>query len=162
MKKISLKNYIILLLIIVFSIFLTLYVLNIYKQYKNNNNSNEINTVLNEIKYNDLDTILQERDFLVVYTCSNNNKCKVFDNYFNDYIIDNNLDEEIIYLDLNNNRNILTNIYNKYKHPDLMKRIYNYPAILIFSNGKIIDLISTNNDNLSIDIVEHFLKGYFI
>ena len=161
MKKGSLKNYVILGVIIVCTLIAIFYLLNWYKQYKDMKLSNAvISSTIKEVKYDEFDTVLQERDFLIVYMCTaGENKCRKFEEKFGKYINNNNLNEEIIYFNIENRDN-LVNIYNKYKHEDLRKKLGEYPMLFVFSEGKIIDLLSTKNGNLSISKVDDFLDGY--
>ena len=146
MKKGSLKNYIILGIIVLCTLIAVFYLLNWYKQYKDIKLSEAvISSTIKEVKYDELDTVLQERDFLIVYMCtSSENKCRKFEEKFGKYINNNNLNEEIIYFDIENKDN-LVNIYEKYKHEDLRKKLGDYPMLFVFSEGKIIDLLSNKD-----------------
>ena len=161
MKKGSLKNYIILGIIVLCTLIAVFYLLNWYKQYKDIKLSEAvISSTIKEVKYDELDTVLQERDFLIVYMCtSSENKCRKFEEKFGKYINNNNLNEEIIYFDIENKDN-LVNIYEKYKHEDLRKKLGDYPMLFVFSEGKIIDLLSNKDGKLSISKVDDFLDGY--
>lgn len=166
MKKGSLKSYLVLFLIMVGTIILTFYVLNLYKQYNDSKLSVPvISSVLREVNYNDLDNIVKERDFLVVYMCSSSeSKCRNFENKFKDYIVKNNLSDDIVYLNIgysSDENNVLDKIYSEYKHEDLIKKLYNYPSLVVFSGGKIIDLLSPSENITDINsLVEEFLEGY--
>ncbi len=166
MKKGSLKSYIILFFIMTFTILLTIYALNLYKQYNDSKlGTSVISSVLREVNYNDLDNVVRERDFLVVYMCSSSeSKCRNFENKFKDYIVKNNLSDDIVYLNIGYNsdeNHLLTRIYNEYKHEDLIKKLYNYPSIVVFSGGKIIDLLSPSDDITDVNnLVKEFLEGY--
>ncbi len=161
-KKNMLKNYIILFCIMISFIIVTIYILNLYKQYNDEKIKNPVITsVLSEIKYDDLFNISKERDFFIVYMCSNTaSKCRTFENGFKNYIIKNNLEEDIVYFNINNDNNILNKIYNEYKHQDLIKKISDYPVLLVFSDGKIIDLLSSNENGINNDLVIEFIGGY--
>lgn len=165
MKKINNKNYIILTLIIITTILASLYILSWYRQYNDTKLSNSVITeTLTEVKYDNLDSILQERDFLIVYMCTTSESiCRNFEAKFNDYITDNNLNSDIVYLSLGlreDENNYLTKIYNKYKSNHIIKKINKYPTLLIFSEGKIIDILTSDNKTITIGEVEQFLKGY--
>lgn len=165
-KKGSLKNYIILLFIMLLTILIVLYSLNLYKQYNDEKlKTSVISSVLSEIKYDDLTSIVKERDYLIVYMCSTSElKCRSFESKFKDYLVKNNLTTDTVYLSLGYNgdrKEIIYNIYNDYKSDTLIKKISNYPTILIFKEGKIIDLYSPSKDSLStVENAEEFLSGY--
>ena len=165
-KKGSLKNYIILLCIMLFTVICVFYILNLYKQYNDEKlKTSVISSVLSEVKYDDLSSIVKERDFLVVYMCSSSElKCRNFESKFKDYLVKNDLTTDTVYLSLGysgDNDNYISRIYNDYKSDTLMKKLNNYPSILIFSNGEIIDLFSPNKDSSNtITLAKEFLSGY--
>ena len=167
MKEVKTKNYFVLLLIIISTIIISLYLFSWYRQYDNNKiNKPVITDILMEVKYNNLSNILQERDFLVVYMCTTSEKkCRSFESKFKDYITTNNLNDDIVYLNLgfkNDENDYCNKIYNKYKSNDLVKKVNKYPTLLIFKNGKIIDMLSSDDSKLTINEIEQFLKGYEI
>ena len=165
-KKGSLKNYIILLFIMLLTILIVLYSLNLYKQYNDEKlKTSVISSALSEIKYDDLTSIVKERDYLIVYMCSTSElKCRSFESKFKDYLVKNNLTTDTVYLSLGydgDRKETIYNIYNDYKSDTLIKKISNYPTILIFKEGKIIDLYSPSKDSLStLENAEEFLSGY--
>lgn len=167
MKDIKIKNYFVLLLIILATIIVCLYLFSWYKLYDNNKlNDPVITDTLVEVKYNNLDNILRERDFLVVYMCTTNEKvCRSFESKFKKYINNNNLNDEIVYLNLGlkyDENNYINKIYNKYKSDDLVKKANKYPTLLVFKSGKIIDVLSSSDKVITINEIEQFLKGYEI
>ena len=161
MKKGSLKSYAILFIIVGVTLVTVFYLLNWYKQYNDIKLSEAvISNTIKEVKYDGFDTVIKERDLIIVYTCTaSENKCRKFEEKFGKYINKNNLNEEIIYFDIENKDN-LVNIYEKYKHKDLKKKLGDYPMLFVFSEGKIIDLLSTKDGKLSISKVDDFLGGY--
>ena len=163
-KEIKTKNYVILTIIIISTIVISFYLLSWYRQYNNTKNSTPvIAEILPSVKFNELDTILKERDFLILYTCTTKDmECRNFEEKFKSYIIDSDLDN-IVYLNLETDEDkngTLNRIYRKYKHQDLIKRVGTYPTIFIFNNGKIIDLLSSNETSIDIEKVKQFLEGY--
>ncbi len=167
-KQIKIKNYFILLVIVLVTCIIFLYLFSWLKQY------NEvkvgipiISNTLQEVKYDNLSSLVTERDFVIIYTCTTSEKaCRSFENKFIDYIKKENLNDTIIYLNIGYNsdeKNVLSKLYKNYKHNDLIKRLNTYPSIIIFSNSKIVDFISSDegvNNKLTIAMVEQFLKGY--
>lgn len=165
LRSIKPQNYIITLIMIMGTIVLSFYILSWYNQYKETKISTPVITsFLSEVKYNELDTILSERDFLIIYACTSiENKCRSFENKFSSYIKKQDLYNNIVYLNLgykNDNSDMVKMIYNKYKHPSLIKKLYGYPIIFVMNDGKIIDLLSCETEDVSIDKVKEFLEGY--
>lgn len=165
-KEIPAKNYLVLGIIIIITLLACVYLFSWFRQYNNSRvNTPIITSTLREVEYNNLNTVLQERDVLIMYMCTTDQSiCRSFEKKFEKFIKENNLTEEIIYLNLGYNEdenNLLSKVYNQYKSDKLVKKVYEYPTLLIFNEGKIIDVLSSNGkDKLTIDDVDQFLEGY--
>ena len=165
-NEIPVKNYLVLSVIIIVTLLACIYLLSWFRQYNNSKiNTPIITSALREVEYNNLNTVLQERDVLIMYMCTTDESiCRSFEKKFVNYIKENNLNEEIIYLNLGYNKdenNLLNKVYSEYKSDKLVKKVYEYPTLLIFNEGKIIDVLSSNGKNkLTIDDVDLFLDGY--
>lgn len=167
-KQIPIKNYLILGAIIIVTLIFSIYLFAWFKQYNETKISTPIITkALREVDYNNLSTVVKERDVLIVYMCTTSEDiCRNFEKRFVSYIKSHNLTEEIIYLNLGYSKdenNSLDKVYNKYKSDTLVKKMYDYPTLVIFNQGKIVDILSSNKDSeLTIEKVEDFLKDYEI
>ena len=165
-KEIPAKNYIFLGIIIIITIIGVLYICSWYKQYNDTKtNTPIITSALREVKYDNLNTVLTERDVLIMYMCTTDeNICRSFEKKFSEYIKDNNLTEEIVYLNLgysSDENDLLSTVYNTYKSDTLVKKIYEYPTLVIFNQGEIVDVLSSNSKNkITIDQVSEFLESY--
>lgn len=166
-KKLKgIKNYLILGAMIIITFIITIYALSWYKQYNDTKlGVPVISSVLAEVNYDELDNILKERDIVILYMCTSSElKCRNFEVKFKKYIKAENLNSDIIYFNLGDYKDendILDKIYNKYKSEDLLKKLNNYPSILIFNEGELIDLLSpSSNKELSINKVDSFLQDY--
>ncbi len=100
-----------------------------------------------------------------MYMCTTSQDiCRNFEKKFSEYIKDNNLSEEIIYLNLgysNDENNLLNKVYQEYKSDNLVKKVYQYPTLLIFNQGKIVDVLSSSNKHkINIEQVDEFLESY--
>ena len=95
---------------------------------------------------------------------SSETKCRNFESKFKNYIKDQNLSDEIVYLNIGRDEeenNIISRVYYEYKSENLIKKINDYPTLLIFNGGKIVDLLSPTKDSqVSINSVRQFLSGY--
>ena len=166
MKNKTIRNYLILFGIFIITFIICLYAFSWINQYNEVRVGEPIiSDTLKEIKYDNLDGILKENELVPIYMCVTSDKlCRNYEKKFSKFIKENNLTDDILYLNLgyrNIENNILERLYNNYKHEYLIKKITSYPTIVIFNNGKIIDFISVN-DNYDIDIINEFLKGYKI
>ena len=164
-KKIPPKNYLVLGTIVILTLLMCIYAFAWYKQYNDQKvTSPVITSTIRQVEYNDLNTVLKERDVLIVYMCTTSETvCRNFEKKFSNYVKDNNLTEEIIYLNLGYNTDetgLLNKVYEKYKSDRLVKKVHKYPTILIFNQGKIVDILSTKNKKLTIKQVDEFLEGY--
>lgn len=165
-KEIPFKNYVTLGIIIVITLLISMYVFSWYRQYNDNKTTKPVITnTLREVEYNNLDNVLQERDILIMYMCTTSEDiCRNFEDKFSKYIKQNNLTEEIIYLNLGYSKdenNLLMSVYNKYKSKHLVKKVYDYPTLLIFNEGEIVDVLSSNSKNkINIEEVQEFLESY--
>ncbi len=165
-KEIPTQNYIILGVIIIITLLGVIYLCSWYRQYHDNKiNQPVITSVLREVQFNNLDTVLTERDMLIMYMCTTDeNICRSFEKKFSEYIKDNNLTEEIVYLNLgysSDENDLLSTVYNTYKSDTLVKKVYEYPTLVIFNQGEIVDVLSSNSKNkITIDQVSEFLESY--
>lgn len=165
MKNVKPKSYFVLGLIIVATIIVSFYLFSWYKHYNDNKLSNSvISDTLMEVKYDDLDSVLRERDFLIVYMCTTSEKmCRSFEAKFKDYVANNNLNDDIVYLSLgfkNDENDYSVKIYDRYKGINLVKKINKYPTLLVFKSGEIIDILSSSDKVLSLSQIDDFLNGY--
>ena len=153
MKKIPLKNYFIVGFLIIFTIFLTFYLMKKYDSVK----VKEINFV-SEVKENELDSYITERQEVIIYMASSNNKeLDTFNKDLKKYTEDKNLKDLYVYLDL---KNVSSNFYNKFNIKYLKEAdnsVFNIkePTFVIIRNGKMDGYL--NNIN-SIEQVKEFFK----
>lgn len=153
MKKIPLKNYFIVGFLIIFTIFLTFYLMKKYDSVK----VKEINFV-SEVKENELDSYITERQEVIIYMASSNNKeLDTFNKNLKKYTEDKNLKDLYVYLDL---KNVSSNFYNKFNIKYLKEAdnsVFNIkePTFVIIRNGKMDSYL--NNIN-SIEQVKEFFK----
>lgn len=165
-KSIPVKNYVILGIIIIVTLLACMYIFAWCKQYEDNKVTTPVITsTIREVEYNNLDSVLRERDVLIMYMCTTSEGvCRSFEKKFASYIKDNNLTEEIVYLNLGfekDDTGLLNKVYNNYKSDTLVKKMYEYPTIVIFNQGKIVDVLSSNaKDKLNIKQVKEFLESY--
>lgn len=165
-RNIPIKNYFILALIIVITALVVIYSCAWYKQYTETSEVTPIITsTLREVREDNLDIVLKERDVAIMYMCTTNEViCRSFEKSFSEYINDNNLQDDIMYLNLGydtDENNLLERVYDKYKSDDLVKKVHDYPTLVIFKDGKIVDVLSSSAKNkITIKKVEEFLDGY--
>lgn len=153
-KTIPTKNYIIVFILSICTLLLTFYLMNVYN---NSENTHQKTLSISEVRENELKSYITENNEVIIYmSSSNNNQIETFEKNLNNYILDNNLKNEFVYLDLNN---VSENFYNEFyinyvKESNSEKFIIKEPTLVIINNRVIKNYIN-NIDN--IDQVKEFL-----
>lgn len=160
-KKITLKNYLIISLIFVVTIGITLYLCDCYRVY--NESKKEIPVIrgtLSEITSKDLEHYIMENQSAVIYMCTaSNSDCRNYEKDFKKLIIKKNLQEKIIYLNISDvdQEEYIAQINEKYQSKT--KLTTNYPAIILFEEGKITSILQGDKkEKLSITKTKQFIE----
>ena len=151
-KEISFKNYIILAVILIFTILLVVYLFNWQSIYQKNKLQEPIlHKYLMVINYNELDDYLVENKEAIVYvSVLNDEKIRMFENKFKNLIIKNDLNNKVLYLNLTNES---VEINKKY-----LSNLSEVPTLIIFDEGKVVESYSIKDNNYDIKAFEKFLK----
>lgn len=154
-KEIPLKNYILLSIVLIFTIIIVIYLFMWYNAYENNNLKNKIlDKYLMVINYNELEDYIVENKNAIIYTSvSNNAETKTFEKKFKNIIKKNSLNNSILYLDLAKDENIIKKIKEKYN-----KDLSEEPSILIFKDGKLEEIYNIKENNYNIKKLEKYLE----
>lgn len=143
LREIPKKNYIYLLLILLGTILLLIYIYKWYDTYnKNELNTSIMNEYLTVINYNELDNyIIENKDAVIYVSILGDEKINRFERKFKNAILDNNLKNEILYLDLTNeNINLITK---------KLQIDENFPHLVVYTNGIITDTYNIKDNNYS-------------
>ncbi len=165
-NKKSIKNYIILIIIFGLTILLVWYISRWYQVYSDYQKETPVirGTLNYEITGIDFDHYIMENPSSIIYMCtSSDDNCRYFEKDFKKFIVKNNLQDSIIYLNLSNTDidKFITNFNNNYTYK--VKLTKNYPALVEFSDGKITGLIEgEENKKLSITKVSQFIELHHI
>lgn len=151
-KEIPFKNYIILAVILIFTILLVVYLFNWQSIYQKNKLQEPIlDKYLMVINYNELDDYLVENKEAIVYvSVLNDEKIRMFENKFKNIIIKNDLNNKILYLNLTNES---VEINKKY-----LSNLSGVPTLIIFDEGKVVESYSIKDNNYDIKAFERFLE----
>lgn len=151
-KEIPFKNYIILAVILIFTILLVVYLFNWQSIYQKNKLQEPIlDKYLMVINYNELDDYLVENKEAIVYvSVLNDEKIKMFENKFKNLIIKNDLNNKVLYLNLTNES---VEINKKY-----LSNLSEVPTLIIFDEGKVVESYSIKDNNYDIKAFKKFLK----
>lgn len=151
-KKIPIKNYVYLVLILIISIFLVYYMYLWFIEYKKDQNGGStINEIMQIINYNELDSYLVENKDAIIYaTVPNTKNIKKVEKKLEKIIEQNNIINQILYLDVTNNKkkNNTYQILNTYEQ---------IPILLVYKNNNLIDKYQINIDNYDTKEIKEFL-----
>lgn len=153
MKKIPLKNYFILGIILASSIFIVLYINKLYLSTKNNDNI--LNGFIKEIKTQEIDNYIIENPNFIIYLGYKNNDNKSFEKKFKKLVTKYDLQRDIVFIDINQfNDEDFNDFCNKYAGKLLNKD----SSLIIIDNQKVIDVFDITKENSDIELVKMFLK----
>ena len=131
---------------------------NVYKEYKNQ--IPVIRGVLSEISYDELDHYIVDNSNIMLYICtSNSDNCRSFEKKLKKYVNRHELNNKIVYLNLTNVDQIsfLDEFNSKYNLKN--KLTSNYPAFILFRDGKCVSLLQDNSKRtLTISKLDNFIE----
>ena len=163
-KSIPLKNYIIVVVIVLLVVLGSLYACSWYKTIKEYNlNKSVITDTVNKIELETLESyIVDNSNFIMYLSDSSDESIKSFEKKFKRYIKNNSLNSEILYLDIKDydNELVVETLLN-YKS-ETLKNLKNipFPNLLIFENGKIEDILYLRKSSINRkDVVDFIEKG---
>lgn len=153
MKRIPLKNYFILGIILVSSIFIVLYINKLYLSTKNNDNI--LNGFIKEIKTQEIDNYIIENPNFIIYLGYKNNDNKSFEKKFKKLVTKYDLQKDIVFIDISQfNDETFNNFCKKYADKLLKKD----SSLIIVDNQKVIDALDITKGNNDIELVKMFFK----
>ncbi len=153
MKRIPLKNYFILGIILVSSIFIVLYINKLYLSTKNNDNI--LNGFIKEIKTQEIDNYIIENPNFIIYLGYKNNDNKSFEKKFKKLVTKYDLQKDIVFIDISQfNDETFNNFCKKYADKLLKKD----SSLIIVDNQKVIDVLDITKGNNDIELVKMFFK----
>ena len=153
MKRIPLKNYFILGIILVSSIFIVLYINKLYLSTKNNDNI--LNGFIKEIKIQEIDNYIIENPNFIIYLGYKNNDNKSFEKKFKKLVTKYDLQKDIVFIDISQfNDETFNKFYKKYADKLLEKD----SSLIIVDNQKVIDVLNITKGNNDIELVKMFFK----
>ena len=164
MRKVPMKNYVIFFLLAVLTIVV---VFTIRKTYLNKidfeKSTNVTLNFLSSINEKELSTYLVEnRDIILYLSSSSDDSINQFENEFRDYILNNHLSQDILYL---NTKNVSKSFFKNFKKnyfADNLKssniEVINQPNLYLIENGKVTSVMYKNKQDINIKDVENFIE----
>lgn len=159
-RKVPIKNYVILIVLFTFTIVLILYLCNLYQVYDEHQKETPIiRDILSEITSDELDHYVMENPTTIIYMCTAENPiCRNYEKDFKKLIQKENLQENIVYLNLSNvdQNDFITNFNTKYPYKVLLSS--EYPALVILEDGKVSQLLQgSSEERLTITKTKQFI-----
>lgn len=155
MRKIPLKNYIILGIIIVVSVFAVLYFNKLYKNTKNS--ETVLYGFIKEVKPYELDNYITENPNFIMYLSSRISSNKSFEKKFKKFLMKYDLQKYVIFIDIDEFGNqYFETFISKYSGDSLTLKKFN--NIIIIDNQKIQDVLFMNEEQFDIDLVKKLFK----
>ncbi len=161
LKKVPIRNYVILMILFVGVLLLLLYFSKWYDVYNDYQKETPvIRGTLSEITNLELEHYILENPTVAIYMCTSSDmKCRNFEKNFK-IMLDKNEDlkSNIIYLNLSNidQDEFVDNFNNKYSYKIKLNK--NYPAIVLFEESRIVGLLQEEDKNLNVEDVRSYLK----
>lgn len=164
-KEIPMKNYITLALIMLITLLLALYWMTWYKTNQEYQKSHSVMTeFLFQIKQSELENYLLDNPNGLIYIASSKDEqIKSFERQLKKLILKYDLKDQFIYIDTNDvdEANLSQTITKKYISDNLKKKKVKFefiPNLLLFEDGKMIDILNKNDRQLEIEDVTFFLE----
>lgn len=152
MKKIPTKNYIILAILIIFTMLLTLFLSNIY--ISSNKEKTDIYNYLNKINSKEFEQYITENPESLIYIADKYDLSNLkFERQLEKKVVKYNMKEKIVFLDVEQlDDKFLKSLDKKY---NLKINLNKLPAILYFSLDDTSKLTYINNDTSINSIIEY-------
>ena len=164
-RKIGIKNYIILALIFTVSVIITLYLCNVYNVYQESKRQIPvIRGTLSEITSEELEHYISENPTIMMYICTASDEtCRKYEKSLKKYVVREELQDVIVYLNLvPEEAQSFSEGFNE-KYAGNLKLKDNYPALVIFDDGKVTHLLQAKqNEKLTITKTKQFMELHSI
>ena len=166
MRKVPVKNYLFLFLIVLFTVGLVFYLRSWYNTSKEFYEQNSVITqVVREIKCEEIENYALENQKFILYVSSGkDSSIKDFENDFRDLIKKLDLGEDILYMNLDYADVDFFYVFMKNKFTDdseIIKQFYldSSLSIFMFTDGKVSTVLN-NVNNYTINRIENIIKRW--
>lgn len=162
MRQVKFRNYVILAVIVCLTVLAVLFLRNIYlKQKDYENTTNNRIDILYEIKEDDLQSYLVENSEVMIYISNASNETIAdFEKQFKNYIADEEVSKEIVYLNLDKvSSTFYKELKEKYFDKDLSSEVVqNQANLLSIKGGKVVSILYPKETSINIEDVKRFLR----
>jgi len=143
-KKIGVSNYIIVIAIMIVSMFSIILLRNLYVTREENKLNIPVlrDVLMHELTASEVNNYINENPDVVMYiSVSKDKECRSFEEDIKSYLIDNNLGNDIVYVNLNSDE--VDSFFNSFNNAlDNENKLNEYPAFVSIKNGKVEDILS--------------------
>ena len=154
LKKVPKKNYIILGMIILITMFILYYFylwVDVYKESKLN--IPIMDKYMNVVNYNEFDNFIVENPNTIVYvSVLENEKIREFEKNFKNKYKEKQIDKELLYMNITDDikdKEIANDMISKYSINGI--EITDVPSILVFSNGELNSIYSISDNEYDVN-----------
>lgn len=158
MRKVPLKNYFILALVVILSGIIVYVLATVYTNKKRyDEKENHVLSFLKEIYVDDFENFIIENPDIIIYiNRSDNSKNKKLEKKLKKDIIKRNYEQDIIYIDSSEMSNNFIDVLNNY----IDSKLNIIPNVLIIKDGKIGNVMYINSNTTSTEIID-FMEQYY-
>lgn len=160
-RKIPVKNYIVLIILTILTFALIYYLASYYQKRKAYESSIDTRMgFLSEVKENELQTyILENHDALIYISDSTDDQYRVFEKQLKTLIVGEDLTKELVYMDMYKMSNhFFENLKNDFFTHSLNLQALVYPNVLTVSNGKIVSVLYPAEQEKSPRDIIYYIK----
>lgn len=161
-RKIPSRNYLYLLCIFVISMFVFWIIVKPFE--KKDDEKSLLTNKLEKLSYESINAYITERQNIIVYLTDFSEKSNDFENLFEDVVLKNEIDEDIVYMNTNDlKNNELLEIENKFFNDKLKNskvKLNIIPNLLVFKEGMIIDILYKTDTIYDENSIMVFLENY--
>lgn len=164
MKKVAMINYIKVLILAIVTVLLVIVLTNLYNDKRKYELSNDdVMSFLSAVKYDELrEYLVENTDGFIYVASSTDTTLDSFELNFKDYILNDDLDKDIVYLD---SSNFSTDMYNELKKNYFADNLsidneIGKSTLFAIRDGKIIAVLNINCNDVTLNDVKYFVSNY--
>lgn len=155
MKKIPLKNYIFLVLLVGVTVFITYYCCNLYTNQHESKYTSIMHSFLAEIKEDDIEDYVKDNPTVVLYISDKKDKDKEqLEKEFKELLTEKHIYSYFVYVDISSDKE--KSLQNFQENYQLELDYQSLPILVVFEDGEVSEVYHTKEWNVS-EITE-FLK----
>ncbi len=163
-RKITVKNYVILLIAFVICLFAVFGIRKLYLDYENyRKNVAVISGEISELHEDEIDAYITENEDVVLYFgVSDDDNCRALEEEMKKVLDERHLKEEMIYVNLKEVDDIDTFYKNFNESYPSNSEVKGYPTFVVIRSGKVLKVLSNSDKKITVDDFELLLDEFEI